>query len=446
MNGDLLVPPHSSDAEQCVLGGLLLDSGAFDRIDGLRENDFYHAAHRKIFGALRALIERGERADTLLVAEELTRRSELENVGGIAYIGGLATNTPSALNVRRYAEIVRGKAMLREVLRHSIDLQGKAYEPGTDARELVQEAETRFMGILDARLEHAESVSMAQAVFAAVDARDAPDNRIATGFADLDRLLRGGMKPGDLVVIAGRPSMGKTALAICIAEHVAKSATVALFTLESSAIAVAERSLGYHESNTSLSEAIKHLHGLRIWIDEAAGIGLAYLRLRLRRIKRRAGLGLVIVDYLQLMRAKAENRTQEISEISRGLKAIAKEFGVPVIAVAQLSRAPEARTDKRPMLSDLRESGQIEQDADVIAMVYRDEYYDASSAHAGLAEIAVKKHRDGPTGTVFLEFDAAHTRFHHHAGDVPKAPEPQRRRATGTVTAPDFKQRAAGES
>lgn len=435
--------PQSTEAEQSVLGGLLLVPDAFDRIDWLPASAFFRADHRLIYGAIRGLIEAGKPVDTLLVAEELKRRGQLEDVGGQAYLGNLATSIPSAANIARYAEIVRDRAILRQVQAHAADIQAKAAEPGVNPRELAEEAEAAFLQILDTRQE-GDVVPFSVAVAEAVDARDAPQgNVIATGFDHLDKMLSGrGLKPGQLVIVAARTSMGKSALVFNVAEHAAGSHTVAVFTLEMTRREFADRALAYHEGLIGRNGAVMRLLELPIYVDDTPAATVGHVRLRCRRIKRKHGLGLIVVDYLQLMRGTGENRTQEIGSISRGLKALAKELQVPVIAVAQINRGVEQRTDKRPLLADLRESGDIEADADVVMMLYRDDAYSSDSPTKGLAEVIIRKQRNGRTGTAWLTFDAERTRFHNYEGEIPQRRAPRR---TGTVSAVDFKSAASGE-
>lgn len=424
MLNELKAPPHSDEAEQHVLGGLLLQPSAYDRIDWLRTEAFYRADHREIFKTLASMIEANRPVDTFTVANALNAKQEQ-----IAYLGSLAVNTPSAANIRRYAEIVRDKHILRQLACFAAEVGQSAYEPGQNPRELAQEAEAKFLSVLDVQ-EAREPVAYGEAVTEALAWREEPRQGLSTGLPDLDRMLGGGMKPQELIIVAGRPSMGKSGLALCIAEHVAAEETVAFFTLEMSRRQVANRSLRHHETLLEQSEAVRHLHSLKMTIDDTPAVGIAYLRLRLRRIRRQRGLGLVVVDYLQLLTAKGENRTQEVSEISRGLKAIGKEFDVPVLAVCQLSRKCEERTDRRPIMSDLRETGQIEQDADVVVFVYRDEYYNQGTAMAGLAELLIRKNRDGETGTVTCKFTPETTRFHTYDGaPIYQIPVPRKRSA-----------------
>lgn len=436
----LKVPPHSLECEHSVLGGLMLDSQALDRIGFLKSSHFYLDSHRRIFEAFTDLVERGQSVDIVLLSEHLERRGDLEKAGGMAYLAALSQNTPSAFNIARYAQIVRDKATLRALISQAQELVENAWVPGVDPKELSEEAGAAFLNIeLDEA--PAEMVPFGVATVEAVEWADNPIKGLKTGYHELDRVVTG-LMPGDLIVIAGRPSMGKTALAMNIAERIGIDKPVAIFSLEMTRRKIATRSLRYHEAQLGRDQAVDHLSSLKLYIDDTPSIGLGHMRLRLRRLKRQHGLALVVVDYLQLLRAKAENRTQEVSELSRGLKSIAKEFNVPVIAVAQLNRGADARTDRRPVLSDLRESGQIEQDADVIAFVYREEYYQSDTPWKGIAEVLVRKNRDGATDTVYLGFTPEYTHFHNWEGILP----PREPKGKGSVASfADFKSAAAGD-
>jgi replicative DNA helicase len=434
------------EVEQSVLGALLLDNSAWDRIvDLVGENDFYRSDHRLIFRHIALLIEENKAADALTVAEGLERGGDLAAVGGQTYIGSLPLNTPSAAGIHRYAEIVRDRARLRRLQAAASDVLEKAQAPGADSRVIAEDAEAAFLSVLDADFRTGEPLSFASAIAQAIDARDAQRGEVVpTGFARLDRKLKsGGFEPGQLVIVAGRPGMAKTALVANLAEHRARTHPVIFFTMEMSARELADRSLSYHESLLPRDEAAMHLMGLHLIIDETPAITISHMRLRCRRMKRKHGLSLIVVDYLQLMRGKGENRTQEIGSISRGLKALAKEFNAPIIAVAQINRGVENRTDRRPLLSDLRESGDIEADADIVMMLYRDDYYDRESAATGIAEVIVRKQRNGPMGTVFLRFQAELTRFHTYEGDAPRSTSSSKRSATNFS---EYKSHAAGEA
>ena len=434
-------PPQAVEAEASLLGALLLDPGAYDRIDWLPETAFYRSAHRLIYSAITGLIEAGRGVDALLVSEELKRRGELKECGGSEYLGELGANTPGSASIKSYAELVAQKAMLRAVQATASEMWEKAQAPACDPKALAEEAESAFLEILEDK-RAGEEVAFGRAVLEAIDARDIESKTIPTGYGRLDSMLKGGLRQGQLVVIAGRPGMGKSALAQNIAEHVGRNGTVAYFTLEMSRAEMGERALLWQETLSNTSQAAAHLQEVKIRVDESPAISISHVRLRARRVKRRHGLSLIVVDYLQLMSGKGENRTQEIGSISRGLKAIAKELHVPIIACTQLNRSVEARQDKRPLLSDLRESGDVEQDADVVMMLYRDDYYSEDSLAKGLAECIVRKHRNGPVGTIPLIFRGEVARFLSYEGDLPRPQKPLR---SGTVVSPDFKSRAAGE-
>lgn len=427
---DRLAPPASVEAEAAVIGALLTKPDAYDQIDWLPAADFYRVDHRLIYGALRGMIEAGEPVDVLLLADKMRERGELDQAGGMAHIGDLAVNTPGSANIKRYAEIVKSKALLRRLQSLATDLTAEAYEPGAAPESIAESAESRLNDIRHGR-DDSEPVPFHVALDAAMLARKTPDSGVHTGFCDLDIKLNP-LRGGEFIVIAGRPSMGKTGLASNIAEHVAATKPVGFWSLEMSRAAIAERILGWHERNDEF--AADRISTLQLHIDTPHTLTVGSLRLRAKRLRRKHGLGLIVVDYLGLMRGEGENRTQQIGAVSRGLKGLAIELDIPVIAVAQLNRANESRTDKRPMLSDLRESGDIEQDADIVMMVYRDEYYDSNSRAAGTAEVLVRKHRNGATGMVRLAFIAQHARFENYGGPPIYDVEPeQARRKSGVV-------------
>ena len=441
----LKVPPNSVEAEQSVLGALLLDNGAWEKIaDMVAEQDFYREDHRLIYRQISRLIDKGRPADVITVVEALENSNESERAGGLAYLGALAANTPSASNIRRYAEIVRERAVLRRLVVAANDIADSAYNPqGKDARQLLDEAESKVFQNAESGLRASQGFAEMGAVLTQVveriqelyDRESTSDvTGVPTGYRDLDRMTSG-LQPGDLVIVAGRPSMGKTALALNMAEHVAveQGLPVAIFSMEMAATQLAMRLLGsigrldQHKMRTGrltdddwarLTHALGKLHDAPIFIDESGALNALELRARARRLARQCGkLGLVVVDYLQLMSANSqgENRATEISEISRSLKALAKELQAPVIALSQLNRSLEQRPNKRPVMSDLRESGAIEQDADVILFIYRDEVYNPESPEKGVAEIIIGKQRNGPIGTVRLTFLGEHTRFENFA-------------------------------
>lgn len=441
------LPPHSVEAEQSVLGGILLDSTAWDKItDILQGSDFYRYEHRLIFQHVSQLTEHAKPVDVITVAESLERNAELDKAGGLAYLGSLAQNVPSAANIRRYAEIVRERAVMRKLAEVGTEIATNAYNPGgRDAGQLLDEAESRVFEISEAGERGRQGFVAIPVLLTQVVDRietlysresDSDVTGIATGFTDLDSMTSG-LQPGDLVIVAGRPSMGKTAFSINIAEHVALEVTkpVAIFSMEMGGSQLAMRMIGsvgrlnQHTLRTGkledddwsrMTHALGRLNDAPIFIDETAALNSLELRSRARRLHRQNdGLGLIVIDYIQLMSSptgkNSENRATEISEISRSLKSLAKELQVPVIALSQLNRSLEQRPNKRPIMSDLRESGAIEQDADLILFIYRDEVYNPDSPDKGKAEIIIAKQRNGPIGKVELTFRGEYTRFENYA-------------------------------
>jgi replicative DNA helicase len=432
------LPPHSIEAEQAVLGGLMLDGTAWDAVaDLIRQNDFYRRDHQLIFSAIAQVVEQQGPVDAVTVSELLERQGLLEEVGGLGYLASLSRDTPSAANVRAYADIVRERALLRLLVAAGGEIASDALDSrGRSASELVDEAEQRVFAIAErGNRSRAGFQAVRDVLPATIDRIDALHQNpgaftgVATGYSKLDEMTTG-FQAGDLVIIAGRPSMGKTTLAVNIAEHAAISGKVpaAIFSMEMTAEQVTLRmiaSLGRvsqsHLRKGTLSaedwpritSATEVLAQAPIFIDETPALTPVELRARARRLKREKGLGLIIVDYLQLMSVYGtkENRATEISEISRGLKALAKELQVPVIALSQLNRSVEQRTEKKPVMSDLRESGAIEQDADVILLIYREEVYEPNTTRKGIADIIVAKQRNGPIGDVQLAFLGEFTRF-----------------------------------
>ena len=439
------LPPHSIEAEQSVLGGLLLDNQAWDKIaDLLTDADFYRHDHRLIYRHIGKLIEQSKPADVITVAEMLESGGELNNVGGLAYLGSLAQNTPSAANIRRYAEIVRERAVMRKLVEVGAGIAESALNPsGRTTSQLLDEAEAKVFEIAEAgargKKGFIEIQPLLTEVVEKIDLlfqRDNPNDvtGIPTGFRDLDEKTSG-FQPGDLIIVAGRPSMGKTAFSLNIAENVALNTKlpVAVFSMEMGGAQLVMRMIGsvgrldQHKLRTgrlqdddwhNLTVAVGKLNDAPIFIDESAALTSMDLRSRARRLYRQSGkLGLIVIDYLQLMSANrtGENRATEISEISRSLKALAKELNVPVVALSQLNRSLEQRPNKRPVMSDLRESGAIEQDADLILFIYRDEVYNAETQDKGIAEIIIGKQRNGPIGTVRMTFLGEYTRFESYA-------------------------------
>ena len=439
----LRVPPHSVEAEQAVLGGVLIDNGAWDRIaDILVGEHFYRGDHRAVFDAIASLCEDGQPCDAVTVAERLDRDGQLESSGGLAYLAELTENTPSAANIVAYAEIVRERAVLRDLIRTSTEIADAAFRPqGRGVPDLLDDAERRILEIAErggaGRRESVAMKDVLSGVMERIDElsrRDNPITGVSTGFTDLDRETAG-LQHGDLVIVAGRPSMGKTAFAMNIVEAAAIGADlpVVVFSMEMPAEQLTMRmlsSLGRIDQQRVRTGALRDddwprltsgsemLNRTSIFIVDESALTPTELHARCRRLKREHGsIGLVVIDYLQLMHVPGtrENRATEISEISRSLKALAKELMVPVVACSQLNRRLEERQNKRPVMSDLRESGAIEQDADLILFIYRDEVYNEESKDKGKAEIIIGKQRNGPIGKIDLTFLGRYARFEDHA-------------------------------
>ena len=447
----LRTPPHSIEAEQSVLGGLMLDNMAWDKInDVVHEDDFYRYDHRLIFKTIMGLVDKAYPADVLTVFESLQNQGRLDEVGGMAYLNALATGVSSAVNIRRYAEIVRDRSLLRKLVSASDNIAESALSPqGRDTNEIIDSAEKAILQVSqDGQRGNNDFIELPVVLKDVLETINELHDRehmddvtgIATGFSTLDKMTSG-LQKGDLVIVAGRPSMGKTSFAMNIAEHIAieEGLPVAVFSMEMGAEQLGLRVLGSvgrinqnHLRTGKLTDqdwehltvAIEKTRDTQLFIDETPALSALELRSRARRLHRTCGgLGLIMVDYIQLMSApnNMENRQSQISEISRGLKSLARELDCPVIALSQLSRAVEQRPDKRPMMSDIRESGAIEQDADIIMFVYREEYYlqkDGESVNQqkleearGKADIIIGKHRNGPTGVVKLAFYGEFTRF-----------------------------------
>jgi replicative DNA helicase len=442
----LKVPPHSVEAEQSLLGALLLDNQAFDRVaDLIGADDFYRDDHRRIWRHIARLAEANRPADVITVNESIEASEDKEKTGGAAYLGALAQNTPSALNIRRYAELVRERSVQRRLAQVATGIAEDALNPaGREVGQLLDAAESKIFQIAESGARRDQGLLEIKPVLARVFEkidhlyhRDNPSDvtGVPTGYVDIDKMTSG-LQQGDLIIIAARPSMGKTALALNIAEHVAvdNGLPVAIFSMEMSATQLAMRMLGsiarvdQHKMRTGrlsdkewgdLSDAMGKLHETPIYIDESGALTALEVRARARRLKRQySKLGLIVIDYIQLMSASSqgENRATEISEISRSLKAMAKELEVPVVALSQLNRAVDQRPDRRPVMSDLRESGAIEQDADVIMFIYREVVYkpDLPEDQRAIAEVIIGKQRNGPIGPVKLTFLGQHTRFENH--------------------------------
>ncbi|MCG8429187.1 MAG: replicative DNA helicase [Chromatiales bacterium] len=442
----LKVPPHSIQAEQSVLGGLMLDNSAWDQIaDRVCEDDFYRREHRLIFRSVEALAEKGRPYDVITLSEELERHAQLDEAGGLAYLGSLAKDTPSAANIKAYADIVREHSVMRQLIHVGTDIANSGFQPeGRDSAQLLDEAEQKVFeiaeqgsrgkgGFVGIKTLLTKAVDKIETLFE----QDEPITGLTTGFTDLDGMTSG-LQPSDLVIVAGRPSMGKTTFAMNLCENVAINSgkPVAVFSMEMPGEQLAMRmmsSLGridQHRIRTGkleddewprLTSAVSILAEAKFFIDDTPAMTPTEVRARSRRLMREHGeLGLIMIDYLQLMQSPghAENRTNEISAISRGLKALAKELNVPVIALSQLNRSLEQRTNKRPIMSDLRESGAIEQDADIVMFIYRDEVYNEDTTDKGIAEIIIGKQRNGPIGTVRLTFLGQFTKFENFIDDV----------------------------
>lgn len=442
------MPPHSIEAEQSVLGGLMLDNEAWDRVsEKVVEQDFYLRSHRFIFSAMLRLAESNQPIDLITVSESLEANQQLEDIGGFAYLGEIAKNTPSAANILAYAEIVRERAVVRDMIAVAHDIADAGYDTqGRTSAELLDFAETKVFKIAEQRANANEGPEPINNILAkTIDKIDAlyrsPQNGItglSSGYVDLDKMTNG-LQPSDLIIVAARPSMGKTTFAMNLAEHAAITSDkpVLIFSLEMPSDQIMMRmlaSLGRinqtkvrtgqleDEDWARLSSAIELLNTKgKMYIDDASGLTPTEVRSRARRVAREhGGLSMIMVDYLQLMTVPglSENRTLEIAEISRSLKALAKELKVPVVALSQLNRSLEQRADKRPVNSDLRESGSIEQDADLIMFIYRDEVYNDDSQDKGLAEIIIGKQRNGPIGKIRLTFHGHFSRFDNYAGSA----------------------------
>ncbi len=439
---NLKVPPHSIEGEQAVLGGLLLSPLAWDLVaDVVTEADFYREDHRLIFRAIHELNDCSKPCDAVTVTEWFEVQGKVDQIDGGSYINQLTSSTPSAANVKAYAEIVREKSILRQLIDVGSEItSGVFVSDGRDSKELLEAAERKIFAIAEqgmrAELDFVtvqESIKEAIEKIQELHEFEGEITGIPTGFKDFDKLTAG-LQPSDLIIIAGRPAMGKTTLAMNIAEHAAikHAVPVAIFSMEMSSLQLVMRlfsSLGQIDQTRlrsgsltdldwpKLTSAMNLLHKSQIYIDETPSLSPSELRARARRLKRKHDIGLIVVDYIQLMSVPGtkENRATEVAEISRSLKAIAKELSVPVVAVSQLNRALEQRPNKRPIMADLRESGSLEQDADLIIFIYRDEVYNEETPDKGKAEIIIGKHRNGPTGKTILTFQGQWLRFVNYA-------------------------------
>lgn len=429
------VPPHNIDAEQAVLGALFLDNSAIAVVTRfLHPEDFYVEAHRVIFQTILDLEEIGQAADLVTVTDLLRRRGDLEKVGGATYVATLSNISPTAANAEHYARIVEEKALLRNLINLATRIAGMGYEGSEDAERLMEEAEKMLVELGSRRTSvlFIEIKDILMDTFKHLEhlaKHKGEIHGVPTGFIDLDRLCQG-LQPGDLVIVAGRPSMGKTSFGMGIAYNAAEQTNkpVAVFSLEMSKEQLVQRMLcaeamvDQHKIRTGsigdedwakLTQKAREIAKLPIFIDDSGILTARQLRSKARRLHMERGLGLIVIDYLQLMQGsgRTENRQQEIANISRSLKALAKELSVPILALAQLSRSVEQRQDKKPIMSDLRESGSLEQDADVVMFIYRDEYYNPDTERVGIADIIVAKQRNGPTGVVELAFLKEYTKF-----------------------------------
>jgi replicative DNA helicase len=428
-------PPHDIAAEQCVLGGMMLSKDAIsDVLDVIKSHDYYRPAHQTVHEAILDLYGRGEPADAVTVAAELTRRGEIGRMGGAPYLHTLIASVPTAANAGYYARIVRERAILRRLVEVGTRIVQLGYSGDGDANELVDRAEAEVYGVTDRRVSE-DYLPLSEIMPGALDEIEAIGSRggnlagVPTGFADMDALTNG-LHPGQMIIIAARPAIGKSALAldICRSASIKHGLTSVLFSLEMSRNEItmrllsAEARVPLHAMRTGqlgeddwtrLARRMSEVVDAPLYIDDSPNMSMMEIRSKCRRLKQRNELKLVVVDYLQLMSSpkRVENRQQEVSELSRSLKLLAKELNVPVVALAQLNRGPEMRTDKRPLLADLRESGSIEQDADVVILLHREDAYERESPRAGEADLIVAKHRNGPTTTVTVAFQGHYSRF-----------------------------------
>jgi len=429
------IPPYSLEAEQSVLGSMILDKEAINTaIEKLRPDDFYKDSNKEIFNSIKELFDRGEPVDLVTLSEDLNKKSLLDSVGGMAYLAELSSSVAITSNIEYYCDIVEEKSILRRLIKSCDEIMAKSYEDEEEVNIIIEEAEKRIFDITQGR--HRDGFAPVKEVLLSsfekieeVSKNKGQLTGLTTGFIDIDNKLSG-MQESDLILLAARPSMGKTALGINIAVNAAMKADakVAVFSLEMSKEQLVQRMMASvshvglqniisgdlnEDEWLRLIEGMSPLSKANIFIDDTAGISLTEMKAKSRRLKMEEGLDLIMIDYLQLMQGEGrqENRQQEISSISRGLKALAKEINCPVIALSQLSRAPELRADHRPILSDLRESGAIEQDADVVMFLYRDDYYFEDSDKPNIGEVIIAKHRNGPTGNVELVFKGEFTKF-----------------------------------
>ncbi len=440
------VPPQNIEAEQAILGAILLDNSALNKVlEIIHADDFYRESHKRIFNAILDLSERSETIDLITITEHLRKKGELEAAGGAAFLSALVNSIPTAANVRQHSKIVHEKALLRNLIQIATDIVTRSYEESGRVEEMLDQAEQTIFAISEKKVRPSfvPVKDIVKSSFETIERLYERKERVTgvpSGFRDLDEQTCG-FQPSDLVIIAGRPSMGKTALALGVAQHlgIEKRGTTAIFSLEMSKeqlvirMLCSEARVDSHKLRSGylgrsdwprLTGAAGRLAETRIFIDDTPAISVLEMRAKSRRLKAEHGLNLIVVDYLQLMRGRgnADTREQEISDISRSLKALAKELQVPVIALSQLSRAVENRSDKRPMLADLRESGAIEQDADIVLFIYRDEVYHPTDDNKGISDIIIGKQRNGPVGTVKLAFIDRYTRFENLDRSHPEEP------------------------
>jgi len=434
----IIVPPHSIEAEQALLGGIMLDNRAWDDVlEIVAEDDFYRHDHKLIFRAIRELAEGGKPCDAITIAEELERQQLVEETGGLVYLAALVRDTPSAANVKAYSEVVRERSVRRNLISIASRISASAIEPeGRTLSELIEEADKQLFEVSRRGSRASEDETLIGSLLG--NALDRLDQRhqnpgkiqgLETGFAEIDKKI-GGLQGGQLIVIAGRPSMGKSTLAVNIAENVSihGGRPSCIFSMEMSKVELTDRIISStsrvniresfeDEGWLRVTNAITALTNAPLLISDSGSITPSEIRARARRLKRKHDLSLIVVDYLQLMHVPGnrENRAVEIGQISRALKSLAKELQIPIIALSQLNRGVEQRQDKRPVMSDLRDSGDIEQDADVIMLVYREEYYDKETPRKGISEVNIAKQRNGPTGEVLLTFNGALSRFDNYA-------------------------------
>lgn len=401
-------------SEIAVIGSLLRDNKCFDEINGLPVSDFYSPSNQIIYKEIMRILENGKPVDMIIIGENLESTGDLKKVGGMEYLSDAVSSINTTKNFKYHADIIRVNAIRREMQKISAMI-GHKIQDGTPPETVREFAEKEMHAIFE-NVEHEDFIPAATIVADAVDWLDSNRTTVKTGLRDLDQLT-GGLTKGNLIIIAGRPSSGKSSLGMQIAEHVANTEPVKIFSMEMTGIEIGARMLNYHASVVGQSEAVRHISNLQFNVDPSSAITLSHIRAKCREMKRKAGLSLIVVDYLQLMRGEGENRNQEIGFLSRGLKNIAKDFDIPVIALSQLSRKVEERVDKRPLMSDLRDSGEIEQDADMVIFVYREDMYHQGTPLEGMAEIICRKNRNGGVGDIQTCWNGPLTRFLDYDGE-----------------------------